>query len=377
MKPSAVSNIPFVNLRAQYDAYREEIDSAVLSVMEDTGFIAGPEVSSLESELTAYIGSAHAVTCANGTDALYLSLLALGVGAGDEVITTPFTFFATVETILLVGATPVFADVRLDSFNLDPDSIEAQITERTRVILPVSIFGQPADMQKINRVARTHGLHVIEDAAQSFGAEYRDQKSCNLSDLGCTSFFPSKPLGCYGDGGAIFTNDEELAERLRLLRNHGTVGRHLHSCLGTNARLDAMQAAILRVKLPYLDAELDVRRATAAKYDAAFRGVGDIIVPRIAEDRSSSYAQYTIRTKARQALVSYLADRGIPTAIHYPMPAYRQEALVSIAGRDYGRLPVVERACQEVVSLPMCAFLKEEDQEQICAAVVSFFGRDM
>ena len=319
------------------------------------------------------MGCAHAIGCSSGTDALYLALLALNIGHGDEVITSPFTFFATIEAICLVGATPVFADICEDTFTLNPASVEERVSPRSRAVIPVSIFGQTADMDAINRIAAINGMHVIEDAAQSFGARYNGGRSCNLSEIACTSFFPSKPLGCYGDGGALFTNFRDLADRFRLLRNHGTVGRHEHECLGVNSRLDAVQAAVLRAKLPHLSNELMHRRVIARRYEEALQGVGDLRLPVVASDRSSTFAQFTIRTSLRDSLVDWLTRHGVPTAIHYPKPAYCQEALGRCLPYRPAPLPIVERICREVVSLPMCAFLSEARQQEIIDAIRAFY----
>jgi UDP-2-acetamido-2-deoxy-ribo-hexuluronate aminotransferase len=375
MELKNVSEIPFVDLQAQYAAYRSEIDGAVSGVLQSGRFIGGPEVSQLETELAAYTGAAHCVSCASGTDALLLSLLAAGIRGGDEVITTPFTFFATVETICLLGAIPVFVDIDEGTYNIDVERLEERVTERTRAIIPVSMFGQPSDIDSVNRAADRHGLCVIEDAAQSFGSEYRGRKSCHLSRVGCTSFFPTKPLGCYGDGGALFTDSDELALSLRELRNHGSAERYVHRSIGLNARLDAIQAAILRVKLRHLDDELARRRVIASRYDEAFGESGALAVPRVHPDRTSAYAQYSLRVNARTELMGMLARLGVPTAIHYPRPAYRQEALSGLQA-DPAEYPVVEKVCTEIVSIPMCAFLSPESQERVIGAVHLFLEGD-
>jgi UDP-2-acetamido-2-deoxy-ribo-hexuluronate aminotransferase len=363
----------FIDLGAQYRAYRTDIDSAIQRVIETTMFIQGGEVSSLEKELAEYIGVSHCVSCASGTDALQLALMALGVGPGDEVVTSPFSFFATAEVISLLGATPVFCDIDPVTYNLDRGKLEGSISQRTKAVMPVSIFGQPADMDAINQIADRHGLPVIEDGAQSFGAEYNGRKSCGVSTIGCTSFFPTKPLGCYGDGGALFTNDGELAEKLRMLMNHGQTGRYQHAEIGLNSRLDAIQAAILRVKLRHLDEELQARQHIADRYNDGLAGVAGLTTPRVVGGRTSAWAQYSIQADNREALIAGLKERDVPSAIHYPTPIYRQEVYEDTVGR-YGECPVTERLCARVMSLPMYPFMAESDVDLVCGAVAA--GRE-
>lgn len=357
----------FINLKAQYAAYKAEIDERVLSVFGSAAFIMGKEVEELEAAMSAYTGAKHAVSCASGTDALLLALMALDIGAGDEVITTPFTFIATAEVIALLGAKPVFVDIDEATYNIAPSKIEAAITDRTKAIIPVSLYGQCADMDEINAIAEKHGITVIEDAAQSFGAEYKGKKSCNLSRIGCTSFFPSKPLGCYGDGGAIFTSDDAVAAKLKSLRNHGQGERYMHKYVGINGRLDAVQAAVLNVKLKYFDAELQKRAELAANYASLLAGA-DLILPTVKEDRTSVYGQYSVRVKNRESVIAKLSDAKVPTAVHYPRPLHLQECF-SYLGQGVGSFEVSEKVSNEIMSLPFSPFLTAEEQESVATAL--------
>ena len=360
--------VNFCDLGAQYKAYEPELKKAMSDVIEKTAFINGPDVKLLEEELSEFTGT-HAVTCANGTDALTLAFLVNNIGAGDEVITPPFTFIATAETIALNGAKPVFVDVCEESFNLDPSKLEALITPRTKAIVPVSLYGQPSNMDAINEIAKKHNLVVIEDAAQSFGATYRGKQSCNLSSFATTSFFPAKPLGCYGDGGAVFTQDKEAAEKLRSLRNHGQIKRYQHKYIGLNSRLDTLQAAVLRVKLKHYKDEIQKRNEIAEKYSEALESC--VKVPRLQKECTSVWAQYTIRSTDRDGLREKLSEAGIPTAVHYPRPLHLQEAF-SYLGYNAGDFPVSEMLASEVMSLPMSSFLKEKDQGEVIRDVKSF-----
>jgi len=324
----------------------------------------GQQIRELENRLSEFTGSPHAISCSSGTDALLLALMAIGVKDGDEVITTPFTFIATAEVISLLGAKPVFADIDETTYNLDPGKIEEKITERTKAIVPVCLYGQVADMDEINAIAAKHGIFVIEDACQSFGAEYKGKKSCNLSKLSCTSFFPSKPLGCYGDGGAVFTSDAELAEKLKSIRVHGQTQRYYHKYIGINGRLDTIQAAILNVKMDHLEEELKKRMEIAEHYSKNLVEKKDIVLPVIKKDRTSVYAQYSIRVKNRELLIKKLNEAGIPTAVHYPKPLHLQEAY-SYLGLKNGDFPVSEKVSSEILSIPMSPFLKREDQDYI------------
>jgi UDP-2-acetamido-2-deoxy-ribo-hexuluronate aminotransferase len=295
--------------------------------------------------------------------------MAIGVKDGDEVITTPFTFIATAEVISLLGAKPVFADIDETTYNLDPGKIEEKITERTKAIVPVCLYGQVADMDEINAIAAKHGIFVIEDACQSFGAEYKGKKSCNLSKLSCTSFFPSKPLGCYGDGGAVFTSDAELAEKLKSIRVHGQTQRYYHKYIGINGRLDTIQAAILNVKMDHLEEELKKRMEIAEHYSKNLVEKKDIVLPVIKKDRTSVYAQYSIRVKNRELLIKKLNEAGIPTAVHYPKPLHLQEAY-SYLGLKNGDFPVSEKVSSEILSIPMGPFLKRDDQDYIIEVIL-------
>ena len=359
--------INFIDLQAQYQAYKEEIDREVGEVMATAQFIGGPKLQKLEEDLARYTGAKHAIGCSSGTDALLLALMALDVKAGDEVITTPFTFIATAEVIAFLGAKPVFVDIDETTYNIDAALIEDAITERTKAIIPVSLYGQCADMDAVNAIAAKHYLPVIEDACQSFGADYKGKKSCHLSTIGCTSFFPSKPLGCYGDGGAVFTDDDALAEKMRMLLNHGQNERYKHRYVGINGRLDAIQAAVLNVKLAHFDAEVDARLRIGKAYSDKLAG-SSVVTPAVMEDRTSVYAQYSVRVKNREAVAKALNAQGIPTAVHYPMPLHLQEAFASL-GYKHGDFPVSERVSEEIMSLPMSPYLTEEQQDFIVAAL--------
>lgn len=371
----AVMQIPFVNLKAQYQAYQAEIDEAVKSVLVNANFVHGQEIAELEQALSEFCGAPFSITCGNGTDALMLALMAIDIKPGDEIITTPFSFFATAEVICFIGATPVFVDIEPDTFLIDANKIEAAITPKTKAIMPVSLYGQVADMNAINDIALKHSLVVIEDAAQSFGAEYHGKKSCNLSKLACTSFFPAKPLGCYGDGGAVFTNDEKLAVKLKSLRNHGQGERYKHHQIGVNSRMDTIQAAILRVKLKYFTQEIKQRQLLASRYDALFSET-TLVVPTVKENRISVFAQYTLRSKNRDGIIDALKEAGIPTAIHYPIPMHLQDALQHL-GYQKGDFPLAEQAAIEVFSLPMCAFQSDSDFELIKNTMHDYLVMDL
>jgi len=360
-------HIPFIDLKSQYLAYQSEIDNAVLGVMASTQFIGGEALANLERDLADYTGATHAIGCSSGTDALLLALLALDIGPGDEVITTPFTFIATAEVIALLGAKAVFVDIDEKSYNINPTLIEAAITGHTKAIMPVSLYGQCADMDTINTIAAKYALPVIEDGCQSFGATYKGKKSCNLSTIGCTSFFPSKPLGAYGDGGAIFTSDETLAEKIHMLLNHGQNERYKHKYIGINGRLDAIQAAVLSVKLAHFEDEIKQREAIGARYTMLLQDM-DVIAPKIATDNSSVYAQYSIRSKQRTFLSTALQERGIPVAVHYPIPLHLQEAFRNL-GHKEGDFPVAELISKEIMSLPMSPYLTEAQQDYIVCAI--------
>ena len=365
--------IPFADLKSQYNAYKSEIDKAVLDVMGSSMYIMGPEVEKLEKNLAAYVGAKHALSVSSGTDALLLALMSYGIKAGDEVITTPFTFIATAEVIALVGAKPVFADIDETTYNLDIEKVKPLINEKTKAVIPVSLYGLPADMDKFAELVKGTNIKLIEDACQSFGATDKGKYSCNYNSMGCTSFFPSKPLGCYGDGGAVFTNDDKEAEMLSNLRNHGQIARYKHKYIGINGRLDAMQAAILNVKLAHFKEEIATRinigNNYTAKIKAAYKGdKADIITPFIPEGKVSVYAQYSVRVKNREEVAKKLNEQGIPTAIHYPIPLHMQECYAGCGFKE-GDLPVSEKVSKEIMSLPMSAFLKADDQDYIVEAL--------
>jgi UDP-2-acetamido-2-deoxy-ribo-hexuluronate aminotransferase len=355
----------FTDLKAQYRALKREIDARIQRVLDHGQYILGPEVREMEEKLEAYTGARHCISVASGTEALLIALMALDIKPGDEVITTPFTFIATGEMIVLLGAKPVFVDVEEDTANIDASKIAAAITPRTRAIMPVSLYGQPADMDEINALAARHKLAVIEDAAQSFGADYKGRKSCNLSSIGCTSFFPSKPLGCYGDGGALFTEDDALAQAMREIRVHGQSGRYQHTRVGLGGRMDSIQCAVVLAKLGRFAWELERRIDIGKRYDELLGpGARPIKVKR---DRTSVYAQYTVRVSDRDRVQSELKGKGIPTAVHYPVSLHQQPAYAApYRGQSF---PVAERLSREVLSLPMSADLSREDQERVARAV--------
>ncbi len=356
-------NIPFIDLKTQYQNYKDEINKEILNVLESAQFILGPKVTELEKNLANYTKSKHAIACSSGTDALLLSLMALDIKNGDEVVTTPFTFISTAEVISFLGAIPVFVDIDEKTYNIDPSKIEEKITSKTKAIMPVSLYGQPADMDEINKIAKKYNLKVIEDGCQSFGATYKGKKSCNLSDIGCTSFFPSKPLGCYGDGGAVFTNDDELAKKIRTLLNHGQEERYKHKYIGINGRLDALQAAVLNVKLKHFENEVKIREEIGERYIKLLKD-SDIIPPFVKEDRSSVYAQFSIRSENREKLTEKLNEKNVPVAVHYPIPLHLQEAFAYL-GYKTGDFPISEKVSDEIMSLPMSPFLNKEQQDHI------------
>lgn len=367
-------SIPFIDLKAQYQALKPEIDARIQRVLDHGQYIMGPEVKELEERLAAYVGAKHCVTVASGTEALLISLMALGIGRGDEVITAPFTFAASGEVIALVGATPVFVDIDPVTYNIDPQAIAAAITPATKAIMPVSLYGQVADMDAINAVAGS--IPVIEDAAQSFGASYKGGKSCNLSTIGCTSFFPSKPLGCYGDGGALFTNDDAIAQACREIRVHGQSARYVHTRIGVGGRMDTLQCAVVLAKLDRFDAELEMRDRVAARYLellASYDGAlsdGKIVLPRIANGANNSvYAQFTIQVPDRDAMRRHLDAVGVPTAVHYPIPLNEQPAYREISRG--GETPVSRHASQHVLSLPMGPDLTPEHQDEIVRQLIA------
>ena len=358
----------FIDLRTQYQHIKNSVDANIQAVLDHGQYILGPEVALLEEALAARTGSKHCISCASGTDALLIAMMAHGIGTEDEVITSPFTFIATVEMIALLGARPVFVDIDPITYNLDPGLLEQAITSRTRAIMPVSMYGQCADMDVINAIALRHALPVIEDAAQSFGATYKGRQSCNLSTIGCTSFFPSKPLGCYGDGGACFTNDDGLATAMRQIRAHGQSVRYHHVRIGLNGRLDTLQAAVLLAKLEVFEDELQARTRVAARYTQQLQHV--LSTPRILPGNSSVYAQYTVEVENRESVQQALRAADVPTAVHYPIPLHLQPAFEYLA-LGPGSFPHSELAARRVLSLPMHPYLKEEDQGTICSALLT------
>ncbi|WP_341706921.1 DegT/DnrJ/EryC1/StrS family aminotransferase [Halopseudomonas sp.] len=361
--------IEFIDLKAQQARIKEKIDTGIQRVLAHGQYILGPEVAELEEKLADYVGVKYCITCANGTDALQIAQMALGVGPGDEVITPGFTYIATAETVTLLGAKPVYVDIDPQTYNMDPELLEAAITPRTKAIIPVSLYGQCAEFDAINAVAEKYRIPVIEDAAQSFGAAYKGRKSCSLSSIACTSFFPSKPLGCYGDGGAIFTDDEELARTIRQIARHGQEKRYYHIRVGVNSRLDTIQAAILLAKLEVFDSEIKLRNDIAARYESMLFERGFIGIPQVLIGNVSAWAQYTLRSNARDALRHNLAQAGIPTAVHYPIPLNKQPA---VSDGDVS-LPVGDMAAKEVVSIPIHPYLSLRDQmyiaDNLCLAL--------
>ena len=358
--------IEFIDLKAQQARLKDKIEAGIQNVLTHGQYILGPEVKELEEKLAAYVGAKYCITCANGTDALQIAQMAFGIGPGDEVITPGFTYIATAETVAILGATPVYVDVSPKTYNLDVEQLEAAITPRTKAIIPVSLYGQCADFDAINAIAAKYNIPVIEDAAQSFGATYKGRKSCNLTTVACTSFFPSKPLGCYGDGGAIFTNDDELAKVIRQIARHGQDRRYHHIRVGMNSRLDTLQAAILLPKLEILDEEMQARQRVAETYTKLFNEAGVNTTPCIEAHNQSAWAQYTIQVENRDDVQAKLKERGIPTAVHYPIPLNKQPA---VANANVS-LPVGDAIAERVMSLPMHPYLTAEAQEKIVAALL-------
>lgn len=364
--------VSFIDLAAQQSRLKSEIDSGIARVLEHGRYILGPEVTELEQSLSTYTGAQHCITCANGTDALQIALMAVGVGTDDEVITPGFSYIATAETAALLGATLKYVDISLDDYNIDVTQLEAAITSKTKAIIPVSLYGRCANFDAINNVAKKYDIPVIEDAAQSFGATINDRKSCNLSTIACTSFFPSKPLGCYGDGGAIFTNDDQLAEVLRQIARHGQTHRYHHVRVGVNSRLDTLQAAILLAKLNILDDEIATRQTVAKYYGEQLSGINDITIANIGnENNTSAWAQYTIRSTERDSLIESLKSHNIPTAVHYPLPLYKQPAVLD----ETVNLTNSATAANQVVSLPIHAYMNKNQMDAVIATIVEFSGR--
>jgi UDP-2-acetamido-2-deoxy-ribo-hexuluronate aminotransferase len=359
--------LDFIDLKTQYAALKDRIAERLQRVLDHGQYIMGPEVKELEQQLAATTGAKHCITVASGTEALLISLMALDLKPGDEVITTPFTFAATAEMIVLLGGKPVFVDIEPDTCNIDATLIEAKVSARTKAIMPVGLYGQVADMDEVNTIAQRHGLAVIEDAAQSFGATYKGRKSCNLSTLGCTSFFPSKPLGCYGDGGAIFTNDDALAQACREIRVHGQSARYTHTRVGVGGRMDTLQCAVVLAKLERFEWEVGQRIAIGQRYRDLLQGVAGLRLLGTRADRDCVWAQFTVFADDRAALVERLTQQGIPTAIHYPVPLHHQGAYAALCCPDC--CPQSERAAATVLSLPMSADLTHAQQDRVVAAL--------
>jgi len=356
----------FIDLKEQYRRYKADIDERVLHVFSHGQYIMGPEVAELEAALAAYTGVKHCISVASGTASLEIALRALDIGPGDEVITVPFTWISTAEVIALVGARPVFVDIEPATYNINVDSIECAITPRTKAIMPVSLFGQMPDYDRINAIAAAHNLPVIEDGAQSFGARQNGRLSCGVTTIGSTSFFPAKPLGCYGEGGALFTNDDALAEKMKAIRNHGGIQRNHHTVLGTNGRFDSVQAAVLLGKLRHFDWEVAERAKIGARYSSALQDI--CTVPVVAASNTHVYAQYTVRINNRDEVAARLKTFGIPTAIYYPKCLHEQPVFFKL-GYSWGDFPESERASREVLSLPMHPFLTPNEQDTVVNAM--------
>jgi len=359
-------NIDFANLQLQYQKYKADIDTNIQAVLNKSNYIMGEEVHELERALEEFTGAKHAITCSSGTDALLLAMMAMDIRPGDEIITSPFTFIATAETIALMKAKPVFVDIEPDTFNIDANLIEAAITDKTKAIMPVSLYGQPADMDTIQAIADKYNLKVIIDGAQSFGATYRGKTDSNLGDISTTSFFPAKPLGCYGDGGAIFTNDDEYAEKIKMMRVHGQNKRYHHKYIGMGGRLDTIQAAILLAKLPHYTQELADRQQVSQRYTDALSD--SLQTPVIRPNRTSAWAQYTVKVNNRDDIQTKLKDNGIPTAVHYPMPLHLQECFQYLNYKQ-GDFPISEKTSSKVMSLPMNPFLTDKQVDYVASYI--------
>lgn len=368
-----MSSIPFIDLKSQYLALKENIDSRIMKVLESGAYISGPEVAELEQKLAKHTGVNHVLACASGTDALLIPMMALGIGAGDEVITTGFSFIATAETIVLAGAKPIYVDIDKKTFNIDTAAIEKAITPKTKAIAPVSLYGQVADMDEINAIAKKYNLFVLEDLAQSYGARYKDKKSGSLSTAAGTSFYPAKPLGCYGDGGAIFTNDPKLAVIMKEIREHGSEKRYYHTRLGVNGRLDTIQCAVLLAKLERYDWELEQRQRVADRYNQAFSEIKapQFSTPYVKPDRNSAWAQYTLTVENRTDFQKKLQDKGVPTSVHYPMTMADQPWYKEHTAGASANIPNARWAADHVVSLPMFPDMTNDIQDRIIEAVIS------
>ncbi len=370
--------IDFANLQKQHELCKEEIECAVTDVMRQCNFIMGEPIKTLEKNLEKFTGAKHAITCSSGTDALLLAMMALNIKPDDEIITTPFTFIATAETIAFLGAKPVFVDIDEKTYNIDPSKIEEKVTDKTKAIIAVSLYGQPCDIDTLEQLKIKHSkLKIIIDGAQSFGSTYKGKSDSSLGDISTTSFFPAKPLGCYGDGGAVFTNDNDLAEKMKSLRLHGQSKRYHHKYIGMGGRLDTIQAAVLNVKLKHYPKDLKLRQEVAEKYNKQFniretpqerRQNLTFKIPFIENERTSAYAQYSIRVKNRNEIQSKLKEKGIPTAVHYPMPLHLQECFEYLGYKE-GDFPIAEQVSKEIMSLPMNPYLGDGEIEYICREI--------
>ncbi len=356
----------FIDLKKQYRLHKEAIQHEIEKVLESGLFILGPQVNEIEQQLAEYVGVKHCLSVSSGTDSLQIALMALGIGPGDEVITVPFTFISSAEVVSLLGATPVFVDIEADTYNIDISKLENAITPRTKAIMPVSLFGQMPDLAKINEIAGKYGIAVIEDAAQSFGASRNGKKSCSLTEISSTSFFPAKPLGCYGDGGALFTDDDHLAEKMLRIRTHGSIVKNEHPVLGINGRFDTLQAAVLLAKFPHFPKEVQLREEIGARYTELLKDVCE--TPKIQKGNTHVYAQYTIRMPNRENVQEKLAEKGIPTAVYYPICLHEQPVYKHL-GYETGSFPEAEKAAKEVLSLPMHPWLTREDQDFIAESI--------
>lgn len=365
--------VPFLDLRAHHAPLIEAFDRAIREVIESNAFAGGPFVEKFEEEFAAFCGASHAIAVGNGTDALWLALLALGIGEGDEVITVPNTFIATAEAITYCKARPVFVDVDQDTFTMNPVELEKALTERTKAIIPVHLFGQPADMDPILQFARAHGLFVIEDAAQAHGASYKGRKAGTMADAGCFSFYPGKNLGAFGEGGAVVTNDSELQKQIQMLRDHGQSRKYYHTLMGWNCRMDGIQGAVLSVKLRHLDKGNSLRRKHASEYNQAFAGIEEIVTPLEASYARHVYHVYAIRVQQRDLVLRHLQEKGVGCAVHYPVPIHLQEACRNL-GYEKGAFPIAERLADEFLSLPMFPELTHEQVEYVARCVSEAVG---
>jgi UDP-2-acetamido-2-deoxy-ribo-hexuluronate aminotransferase len=364
-KSTNTPTIDFANLQYQYQLYKTEIDEAIQNVLNKSNYIMGDEVRELENNLQNFTGASHAITCSSGTDALLLAMMALDIKPGDEIITTPFTFIATAETIAFLGAKPVFVDIDEKTYNIDTTKIEEKITDKTKAIIAVSLYGQPCDIDALEQLKIKHSkLKIIIDGAQSFGSTYKGRTDSNLGDISTTSFFPAKPLGCFGDGGAVFTNSDELAEKMKSLRVHGQSKRYHHKYIGMGGRMDTLQCAIVDVKLKHYEKDLALRQEVAEKYTKALNDK-DLILPFVDERATSAFAQYSIRVKNRDNVQAKLKEQGIPTAVHYPMPLHLQECFAYLGYKE-GDFPIAEKVSNEIMSLPMNPYVSDEEIEYVC-----------